>query len=347
MIARLREWASRAALVALSCGTVLAGLEAWLATRDLPRDRGQIAVAHPDSPRLVRLAPEAEAISTGVPVRTNRFGYRGPQWETPKPPSRFRIAVLGDSQTFGFGVREEDTYPARLERRLRDAFPDRQWDVLNFGMVGFTTAQEAELCSLDVRPHAPDLVLVGFFLNDVDAPVRQSDVVPAEPDPASPPPRRARRLPDLRRSRSWQFLRMRAAALGRRVGVAHGTTTARYVELFASRSPAWRACEEGLRALRDETARNGASLAVCVLPLIVNLDETYPMAAAHRQVVAFCEAEGIACVDLLPAFLGRDPERLMVSPINNHMNAEGNEIAADALFEWLRGSGLLERPLRP
>jgi hypothetical protein len=78
-----------------------------------------------------------------------------------------------------------------------------------------------------------------------------------------------------------------------------------------------------------------------IIPFIVSLDETYPMTGAHAQVAAFCEEEMIPCRDLLPEFLGHSAARLSVSPVNNHMNAEGNRIAAEALASWL----LAEVPL--
>src|SRR5262245_63505841 len=176
MIARAREWALRLLLLALSALVALAILEAWIRARDLPADDATLLRPHPLSPFLVRLEPGASARFTGVPVRANRFGYRGGNWAIPKPEGTVRIAILGDSQTFGYGVREEDTYPARLERALREARPDRGWEVLNFGMMGFNTAQEAEACSLDAFPFHPDLVVLGFFPNDVDPPVRPADV---------------------------------------------------------------------------------------------------------------------------------------------------------------------------
>jgi lysophospholipase L1-like esterase len=346
MIARVREWALRLLLLAVACGVALALLEAWVRARDLPKDEATLLRAHPGSPRLVRLEPGASARFTGVPVRANRFGYRGPDWEVAKPTGAFRIALLGDSQTFGYGVREDDAYPASLERALRGRDPGRAWEVLNFAMIGFNTAQEAEACSLDALGFEPDLVILAFFPNDVDPPVRPVDVAarPAAPTGAGTPDARgawsARRW--LGTLRTPQFLRTRGAALARRLGVRVETATSRYAALYAARGPAWRSCEDALRAARGACAARGARFAVVVLPFIVSLDETHPMTAAHRQVDAFCRAEAIPCLDLLPAFLGHSAARLSVSPVNNHMNAEGNRIAADAILGWLVASGLIE-----
>ena len=53
------------------------------------------------------------------PIRINRYGQRGKDYPLEKEPGEFRIIGLGDSLTFGPGVRDEDTYLAQLEAMLR------------------------------------------------------------------------------------------------------------------------------------------------------------------------------------------------------------------------------------
>jgi hypothetical protein len=62
----------------------------------------------------------------------NVWGYRGPT-----VPRRHdgapRIAVLGGSTAFGYGVTWDSAFPAALERALKAAAPRRQWSVVNLG----------------------------------------------------------------------------------------------------------------------------------------------------------------------------------------------------------------------
>ena len=51
-------------------------------------------------------------------TRINADGMRDRDREVTKAAGVFRIACLGDSITYGFGVRRAAAYPARLERRL-------------------------------------------------------------------------------------------------------------------------------------------------------------------------------------------------------------------------------------
>ncbi|MBI2895347.1 MAG: SGNH/GDSL hydrolase family protein [Deltaproteobacteria bacterium] len=60
-----------------------------------------------------RLRPSAEIV--GGLYRTNSLGLRGPEIEAPKPARTFRIALVGDSCTFGLGLDLPDTYGAMLE----------------------------------------------------------------------------------------------------------------------------------------------------------------------------------------------------------------------------------------
>jgi hypothetical protein len=78
-----------------------------------------------------------------------------------------RIVVLGDSVTFGRGVALERVYTEVLEDRLNAQDPGGpRYEVLNFGAGGYNTEQEIELYEVKARKYAPDLVLVGFVLND-------------------------------------------------------------------------------------------------------------------------------------------------------------------------------------
>ena len=53
--------------------------------------------------------------STGA-VRRNAAGFREREFQDTKAPGVYRIAVVGDSFTFGNGIRQEDRYSDLLQR---------------------------------------------------------------------------------------------------------------------------------------------------------------------------------------------------------------------------------------
>src|SRR5262249_3354885 len=102
-----------------------------------------------------------------VPVRTNAAGFRGGPLPGPKPPGVFRIVALGDSFTFGFGVREGQAWPARLAKVLGTR-TGRAVEVVNLGIPG--TGPRDYLWHLAHTGLAlgPDLVVVGLCANEVN-----------------------------------------------------------------------------------------------------------------------------------------------------------------------------------
>ena len=96
----------------------------------------------------------------GLPVRSNSEGFWDKEFVLQKPPNRTRIVFLGDSFTWGFGVREEE----RFTNRLASANP--QWDTLNFGMPGYGTDQSLLVWRHLSRRYQPDLVIMTVFDND-------------------------------------------------------------------------------------------------------------------------------------------------------------------------------------
>jgi acyl-CoA thioesterase-1 len=73
------------------------------------------------------------------------------------------IVALGDSLTAGYGVKEKDAYPARLEKKLREA--GLHWRVINAGVCGETSGDL--LSRIDsVLETKPDIVILEIGVND-------------------------------------------------------------------------------------------------------------------------------------------------------------------------------------
>ncbi|MGC8739083.1 MAG: SGNH/GDSL hydrolase family protein [Candidatus Hydrogenedens sp.] len=100
-------------------------------------------------------------------IKINSDGFRDREFSREKPHHVFRIAVVGDSVTFGWRQRLEDTYPKKLEQLLQaNNKTNTQIEVLNFGIGGYNAEQEVELIKTKVLNYNPDLILIGFCPND-------------------------------------------------------------------------------------------------------------------------------------------------------------------------------------
>ena len=97
---------------------------------------------------------------------TNSYGFREREFAVPKPPHTCRLMVLGDSFTWGKGVWQEERYTTLLEGHLQAAYPEKHFEVLNFGFPGAPTTRERDSLAQYKDKVEPDLILLGFVLND-------------------------------------------------------------------------------------------------------------------------------------------------------------------------------------
>jgi hypothetical protein len=101
-----------------------------------------------------------------TPVRISPAGFRDIERFLDKPEGVYRIAVLGDEYSEALDTRLAQTWWWRLGPRLEACgFPDVE--ILNFGVGGYSTAQEAVMLESAAMRYRPDLVLVQFSSDDV------------------------------------------------------------------------------------------------------------------------------------------------------------------------------------
>lgn len=98
-----------------------------------------------------------------VHINEHRFHDRERSYD--KPENTIRIVVLGNSWTEALQVPVEKNYCSVLEKELtaRHCFGERRVEVLNFGVAGYSTAQELLTLRQEVWKYHPDLVLVALY----------------------------------------------------------------------------------------------------------------------------------------------------------------------------------------
>lgn len=122
----------------------------------------------PNRERGWALRPSAEGVvnaESKQAVRINSLGFRDRERSYEKPDGTVRVAVLGNSWTEALQVPLGKTYPAVLEQELnsRVCFKGKQVEVLNFGVAGYSTAQELLALQQEVWKYNPDLILLAFY----------------------------------------------------------------------------------------------------------------------------------------------------------------------------------------
>jgi lysophospholipase L1-like esterase len=105
-----------------------------------------------------RLLPNLSVKAFREIVTTDQHGFRSRPID-PKKPS---IAVLGDSVTFGYGLRDDQTIPAIVASHLPS------YNVINAGVPGYHLGQELALYRKNIAPLKPSVLVVVFFPNDLN-----------------------------------------------------------------------------------------------------------------------------------------------------------------------------------
>lgn len=121
--------------------------------------KGMLTRFSPSVPEEFRNNPTWE-------VAFNSDGFRGEDFPTKKNPNTIRIVALGDSWTLGHNVNLDETYPKRLAQLLRQDFPNKNIEVLNLGMFAYTSHEGLKLLQRQALNLQPDIVLIGFSMND-------------------------------------------------------------------------------------------------------------------------------------------------------------------------------------
>lgn len=329
----------RALRVWIAIGTVLLALlggELWLrAYRPVqhrePLDPASlpqgVTVYHQASsvPGLpFELVPGARGTYAGVEVSINALGQRGPEVGRAKPPGTYRVVAIGDSLTFGYGAPQEGIWPAALERILREdpaQFGARDVQVLNLGVSAYNSADEARVLEAKALDLDPDVIVVGYFLNDPQvAPLQALQRWFREPELWE-------RSHLLRLVDAWRFARAKAR---------HGNDG--YRNLHDEEGEGWAMVRAAFASMHRAASARGVPVVVATLPAFPPGPDwkDYRWSDLHARVIEAARASGLEAIDTVPAFLadGRRPKDLCVD--FEHPNPAGAEIIARAVAAELR-----------
>jgi len=259
--------------------------------------------------------PNSHAFLMGYDVNINSLGLRDNEYSLEKPPGVYRILVLGDSTTFGWGVALNDTASKILERELNALhLPGYQrFEVINAGVGNYDTVQEVTYYKTRGRELHPDLVVLAYFIND------------PEPVPVQ------KNIPLIDRSYLVAYLTNRFDGVLRRLGT-RPDWKAYYAGLYDESLPGFQACKAALLDLAATTRSENAKLLMALIPELHQINDDYPFTAAHQKIKDILATQQVPVLDLIDGLRGHGPEvTLWVTPLDDHPNGKANALIAAQL----------------
>jgi lysophospholipase L1-like esterase len=298
--------------------------------------------------------------SSGIEIKINSQGFRGPE-PASNPPAN-RVIILGDSIAFGLYLNWEDTFSSKLQQRLNS--DNRDTEVLNLGVSGYDVLQQVSLLEFRGLKYQPNLVVVAYCLNDISIASWSLDDIERM---------RSRQGSLLYKSRLAQFVAANVDAIRLKRWLSHVNEPEVFhreyehqidpisddeVELLklmksAPRWPSttWYGDRDRIGRLRFAFRRlaalskeNGFSVVIMTVPLLIEENGTYTHGAAHRIVEMEARRAGFDSVNLTDTFMRAGLENLKTKWGDIiHPNASGHSLIAEVLSEYVE-SRLKESP---
>lgn len=289
-------------------------IEMWKYANALKRQSEDPAIGHEHR-------PNAAARLMGVDVAINGLGDRGPRLIIPKPRGVFRIVMLGDSLTFGWGVTESDLFVNRVAAEL-----NRQGvavETVNLGVGNTNTAMQTASFERRIASLDADLVVLNYFINDAEP-------TPSVAGSAGWIARNLVAYPVV--GGAWDALKrsMFGAPEWKRY----------YRDLYADDAAGWQATQSAFRRLAALCRDRKLPLIVVNLPELRELDP-YPFADVTAKVQTLATAEEALFFDATQAVAAERPSDLWVTVPDPHPNARAHALIGKFIAEGIAASDLM------
>ena len=335
---RRRRWIVFVLSLVLSLTAAELFVRRWVGAPLAEREPLCLVRAHPT--RGWEMVPGRVHYTYHHRVAVNALGLRGPELGARRPDEQ-RVLFLGDSLTYGQGVADDETVPAALEAALR-ARDGEHWTVVNGGLRAYGTTQELALLTDLGERIQPDVVLLGWYWNDV----RERSIATSYGEFKD----KGEFYFDAEDGlEGWSGFVWHARELSRRcalVMLAHDLLRPagglfepevheRGLERF----------EEQCASFRAECARLGARAVVVVFPDSQRLLGGEATRSYEDRTAAIAREQGLTVIELLAALqpLYAASGRVPVIPFDGHYDAQANRAMGAYLAERLLTLGVPKR----
>ncbi len=264
--------------------------------------------------------PGIKVFDHGVDISINSYGFRDHEFSTRKPEGNYRVVVLGDSITFGQGVRLEDTFPKQLEQSLnKGGDGNSRFQVLNAGVQGYNTVEELAMLRHRVLPLAPDFLIIGFCEpND-------PEIETVAPFPIRNALGRASiflRLP------LFEYLSNRLETR-----IVSDLWTKHTRAIYRPDGKPWKECRNALEEMRDICRENHIDLLVVLIPVLCPVDYYKP---ERDQLKATLTALDMPFLETRPIIEDIPEDQLHVSETDHHPSSIVHHLFAESIYNWMK-----------
>lgn len=290
---------------------------------------GAVGLAAESHLRFV--AVETDSFGVSLPARRwfamytrlNSLGCRDVEWEQQKPAAVRRIAFVGDSFTYGWGIKDPaDRFTDLLQRQINSQGKLKA-QIMNVAKPGWDAGDEIQPVTDLVQSFGVDEIVLCHVPNDIER------LLPTSSDfnPIRPP------HPAIINLDSSPLLDY----LYRRIYLPRVPTVRGYHDWLADgyADPAiWNRQQERLTRIIEIAREDDVTLRVVLIPFLRTQGAKFDQRAIHQRLREFFESNGVPVIDLLATLESRPSKELVVSAIDAHPNETAHRLIAEEIWRW-------------
>lgn len=261
-------------------------------------------------------------------VNLNSWGFREREFRLTKPDDVYRLAVIGDSFTFGQGIAEDDRFTNLLEKYLNKK--NKGYEVLNFGRPGAETIDHFAILRDVVLKTNPDFILLQWYINDFEGHDKSG-----RPKPMPLLPSYTLRTVLYPSSALYYLINQQWNSLQETLVFSGRYADYMYKRFGDPKGPESLKYIQSLKDFIDLCKNQKIPLGIVLFPdLDPDVGKAYTYNYLHKRVLEICTQEDITCLDLRSTFAGYTGyKKLLVNRFDAHPNPLANRLAAERIAE--------------
>lgn len=254
-----------------------------------------------------------------------------------KPKGVYRIAVVGDSFSFGPYMQFDDTFAQRMQRYLNLNESQPKVEVVNYGVPRYSTTHEIAVVERALSEGA-DLIILQITMNDPEIKPYVPDGTLAQIESGNRPDSSL-----LGRLKIYGLLESRLDTWR-----SHQQYQNYFLDLFR-KWESFAPFKDAVIHISNLCREKNVSFAAVVFPLFgYTFDADYPLLELHHRLSDLLIEARVPFIDISSAYQNIPVERLQVLPgEDRHPNEIAHRIAAERLVLWLSEESIIPKSIRP
>ena len=254
----------------------------------------------------------------------NNYQVRDRDFQVSKTPGVVRIAVMGDSLAFGYGIKNvNDRFSNILQDKLNES--GYKVEVYNFGVSGLDTWNELINYNTKIKQFKPDIVVWEYYLNDAEPKDSKGNAVLDQVSRETPP------FVEFLTNHSFflDYLYWRFSAI-----YTNTFNQLKNTDLEQYYIPAvFKQHVNDIASLSAQLKAENSQTVTVIFPFL-RFMPNYPILATqvHQKMDKVFANDGVTVIDLLPYLKNKNATDLVVNRWDTHPNEYIHQFVAEKLY---------------